>query len=431
MNVSTKLERIARVAREMPDTALTSLSHHIDLEWLREAWKRTRKDRAVGVDGVTAAQYEQNLEGNLQDLLDRAKSGRYQAPPVRRVHIPKGRGETRPLGLPTLEDKLLQKAVAMALETVYEQGFSPCSYGYRPGRSGHGALEALWQDVMLLGQVWIVEVDIRRFFDALDHARLREILCRRVRDGVIVRLIGKWLKAGVLEGLELSYPTTGTPQGGVISPLLANIYLDEVLDKWVERAVAPRLHGPVRLVRYADDFVLVFRYEQDARRVYAALPRRFAKYGLELHPEKTRLFDFRRPLHGRRSRPRVSFDFLGFTHFWGRSRQGRWVLRRKTAKDRLSRSLRAVSMWCRQNRHAPMEWQQARLAAKLRGHYGYFGLTGNARSLHRFYREVRRTWRKWLNRRSQRSRVTWDRFTLLEKRYPLPTPRVMRSVYRT
>jgi group II intron reverse transcriptase/maturase len=238
----------------MPETALTSLSHHIDLDWLREAWRLTRKDGAPGIDGVTAREYEEDLETNLQSLLDRAKSGRYRAPAVRRVHIPKGRGdETRPLGIPTLEDKVLQRAVAMALEVVYEQDFLPCSYGFRPGRSAHQALEAIWQGVMDFGRAWVVEVDIRRFFDALDHVHLREILHQRVRDGVLLRLIGKWLKAGVLELGSISYLDSGTPQGGVISPLLANVYLHEVLDTWIKERVAPQLRGPVRLIRYADD----------------------------------------------------------------------------------------------------------------------------------------------------------------------------------
>ena len=253
--VSTKLRRIAKLAREMPETAITSLSHHIDIDWLKEAWRRTRKDAAVGVDGRTAQEYEQELEVNLQSLLDRAKSGRYHAPPVRRVHIPKGKGnETRPIGIPTLEDKVLQHAVAMALEAVYEQDFRDCSWGFRPGRSAHGALEALWASLMDMHGGWLLEVDIRRFFDTLDHGRLREILRHRVRDGVVLRLIGKWLKAGVFERGNVSYPDRGTPQGGVISPLLANVYLHEVLDEWIAKRVAPRLRrGRVALVRYADD----------------------------------------------------------------------------------------------------------------------------------------------------------------------------------
>lgn len=240
--ISTKLERIAKQAQQAPDMAFTTLAHHIDLEWLREAYRRTRKDGAVGVDGQSAKEYAENLEGNLRSLLDRAKSGAYRAPPVRRVHIPKGDGkETRPLGIPTFEDKVLQRAVAMVLEAIYEQDFLNCSFGFRPGRSARQALEELWTPAVKMAGGWVVELDIRKYFDTLDHERLREVLRRRVRDGVILRLIGKWLNAGVLEDGELSYPDAGTPQGGVISPILANIYLHEVLDVWFELRRSPRM----------------------------------------------------------------------------------------------------------------------------------------------------------------------------------------------
>jgi RNA-directed DNA polymerase len=261
--ISTKLQRIATLARQAPDTAFTTLAHHIDLEWLREAYRRTRKDGAVGVDGQTAEQYAENLEANLQALLDRAKSGRYRAPPVRRVHIPKGDGKsTRPLGIPTFEDKVLQRAVAMVLEAVYEQDFLPCSYGFRPGRSAHQALERLWESLMRTRGGWVLEVDIRKFFDTLEHDWLLRLIQRRVRDGVLLRLIGKWLNAGVLEGKELTHPDRGTPQGGVVSPLLANIYLHEVLDVWFEHEVKPRLRGSAELIRYADDFMICVSFRQ-------------------------------------------------------------------------------------------------------------------------------------------------------------------------
>jgi group II intron reverse transcriptase/maturase len=363
----------------MPGEALTNLSHHIDVEWLREACRRTRKDGAAGVDGQTWREYEANLETNLRSLLDRAKSGSYRAPPVRRVHIPKGRGsETRPIGIPTLEDRILQRAVLMVLEAVYEQDFLPCSFGFRPGRSAHDALADLRSVLMTRKVGWLLEVDIRSFFDTLDHAHLRRILEQRVRDGVLLRLIGKWLKAGVLERGSVSYPEAGTPQGGVISPLLANVYLHEVLDKWVVERVAPRLQGPVHLVRYGDDFVLLFVCERDARRVLAALPKRFGDHGLTLHPDKTRLIEFRRPNLWDREKPKVSFDFLGFTHVWGRSRKGGWILMQRTAKSRFSRSLGRITQWCREHRHLPLRDQHRALSAKLRGHYAYFGLTATS-----------------------------------------------------
>jgi group II intron reverse transcriptase/maturase len=434
--VSPKLERIAKLAKLAPESAFTSLSHFIDIDWLREAYRRTRKAGATGVDGQSAAEYAVDLEANLQSLLDRAKSGTYRAPPVRRVHIPKGDGsETRPIGIPTFEDKVLQRAVAMVLQAVYEQDFLDCSYGFRPKRSAHQALDAVWKQAMSMGGGWVLEVDIRSFFDTLDHAHLREILRRRVRDGVLLRLIGKWLNAGVLEGVELSYLGTGTPQGGVISPLLANIYLHEVLDVWVEREVKPRLRGRVSLVRYADDFVLVFAFEEDARRVMEVLPGRFGKYGLTLHPGKTRLVEFRRPeppppppSASSGLRP-GSFDLLGFTHFWARSRQGGWVVKRKTAPRRFGRALRRVAEWCRQHRHHPVKQQWEMLKRKLQGHFRYFGIIGNSGAISRFRNEAVRAWRKWLARRSQKGRLSWDRMVELMKRYSLPPARVTRPAH--
>jgi len=432
--VSTKQQRIAELARQAPEMSFTSLSHHIDMDWMLEAYRRTRKDGATGVDGQTADEYATDLEDNLRSLLGRAKGDAYRAPPVRRVYIPKGTGnETRPIGIPTFEDKVLQRAVAMVLEAVYEQDFLDCSYGFRPGRSPHQALEAARNQMMAMGGSWIVEVDIQKFFDTLDHAHLRELLSRRVRDGVLRRLIGKWLNAGVLEEGKLTHPETGTPQGGVISPLLANIYLHYVLDVWFEREVKPRLSGRAFLVRFADDFVMGFEREEDARRVLGELPERFGQYGLRLHPTKTRLVRFRRPAHkapskGTEGEEPGTFDLLGFTHYWGRSLRGYWVVKRKTAQSRLSRALRAIGKWCQRNRHLPVREQHKALSQKLRGHYGYYGITSNFAALHEFYEGVKRRWQKWLARRSQRG-TSWLRFNLLLQRYALPTPWVVHSVY--
>ena len=360
ITVSTKLERIAKLAREMPHAALTSLAHHIDIDWLREAYRRTRKNGATGVDRQTAGEYAGNLEVNLRSLLERVRSGSYVAPPVRRVHIPKGDGsQTRPIGVPTFEDKVLQRAVAMVLEAIYEQSFLDCSYGFRPGRSAHQALRLVQSQTVKMAGRWVLEIDIGKFFDTLDHRQLRDIVRKRVRDGVLLRLIGKWLNAGVMEDGAIEYPEAGTPQGGVISPLLANIYLHEVLDEWFVRQVTPRLVGRAVMVRYADDAVIIFGNEQDARRVFDVLPKRFAKYGLTLHPHKTRLVDFRRPDRSAlpspdncdvRSRP-GTFDLLGFTHHWAKSRKGYWVVKQKTAKDRLRRALKRIADWCRRYRH--------------------------------------------------------------------------------
>jgi group II intron reverse transcriptase/maturase len=411
--------------------AFTSLSHHIDVEWMREAYRQTRKDGAVGVDGQSAREYEQGLEANLLDLLSRAKSGTYRAPPVRRVHIPKGDGvSTRPLGIPTFEDKVLQRAVVMLLEPMYEQDFLGCSYGFRPGRSAHQTLESFWRQMMAMGGGWVVEVDIRKYFDTIDHSHLRNVLHKRVRDGVVLRLIGKWLNAGVLEQGNISYPLAGTPQGGVISPLLANIFLHEVVDTWFERDVRPRMHGHAFIVRYADDLLMGFATEEDARRVLAVLPLRFGKYGLTLHPDKTRLVKFRPPRKNKHPEEGPgSFEFLGFTHYWALSRKGRWVVKRKTAKGRFQRSLRSIAQWCRIAMHRPVPEQHKILSAKLRGHYGYYGITGNAETLSRFRHAVARIWQRSLSRRSQKG-LTWARFKELERRLRLPPAICVHSVLR-
>ncbi len=429
-SISTRLARIAELARKHPERAFMSLHHVIDVEWLREAYRRTRKDAAVGVDGQSAEDYARDLEKNLESLLGRFRTGSYRAPPVRRVHIPKGDGRTRPIGVPTFEDKILQRAVAMVLEAIYEQDFHPGSYGFRPRRSAHDALQALWDGVMSIGGGWVYEVDIQSFFDTLDHGALRRFLDERVTDGVIRRAIDKWLKAGVLENGAVSHPDEGTPQGGVISPILANVYLHEVLDEWFETDVKPRLQGRSLLVRYADDFVIVFEQEADARRVMDVLPKRFGKYGLTLHPMKTRLVKFTRPRRdggGDGDEP-GSFELLGFNHHWGLSRKGNWVVQRTTMRSRFTRALGRVRDWCRINRHLPIAAQCTALGHKLRGHFGYYGITGNSEALSRFAYEVRRVWQKWLSRRSQRAQMSWERMRLLLTRYPLPPPRVVHSV---
>ena len=400
-NVSTKQERIAALANQSPQMAFTSLAYLMDIDWLKEAYRRTRKDGAVGVDGVTAAEYEQDLEGNLQRLLDRAKSGTYRAPPVRRVHIPKGGSttETRPIGIPTLEDKVLQRAVVMLLEPIYEQDFLDCSYGFRPGRSAHQALKSFRDQLMSCRGGYVLEVDIRTFFDNLDHGHLRAFLQHRVRDGVLLRLIGKWLKAGVMEDGSVSYPDSGSPQGGVISPLLSNVFLHYVLDLWFEQDVKPRLRDRVFLIRFADDFVIGCRDERDARRVMEVIPKRFGKYGLTIHPTKSRLVPFRPSSpwandgRGEPTERAGTFDLLGFTHYWAQSRSGYWVVKLKTAADRFSRAVRSIDSWCQANRHLPLSHQQQKLNEKLRGHYAYYGVTGNGSALSRLRHEVERRWR--------------------------------------
>jgi RNA-directed DNA polymerase len=325
--------------------------------------------------------------------------------------------------------------VVMVLEAVYEQDFLPCSYGFRPKRSAHQALDALWQQTMKLGGGWIVEVDIRKFFDTLDHAQLRELLRQRIRDGVLLRLIDKWLQAGVLEEGILSYPTTGSPQGGVISPLLANVYLHYVLDVWFAEEVQPRLRGRAFLIRYADDFVMGFACEADARTVLEVLPKRFGKYGLTIHPDKTRLVAFRPPTPSGPDDSEANsvpgtFDLLGFTHYWGRSRRGNWVVKRRTATSRLQRALKKIAAWCRSFRHLSLGDQQRTLGQKLRGHFAYFGITGNGGALQGFRDGVIRLWRQWLSRRTRGAPLSWSHFNLLLARYPLPAVVVVHSVYR-
>ena len=432
-DVSTKLQRIAELARKAPTMVLTTLAHHIDLELMQEAYRRTRKDGAPGIDGQTAAEYAANLEGNLRSLLDRFKSGVYRAPPVRRVYIPKADGKTlRPIGIPTFEDKVLQRAVTMVLEAIYEQDFLDCSYGFRPNRSAHQALEALWRGLMNMGGGVVIEVDIQGYFDTIEHQHLRSFLDKRVRDGVLRRAIDKWLKAGVMEDGSVHRTEEGSPQGGVISPLLANIYLHEVLDTWFATDVVPRLRAQAFMVRYADDAVIVLASEEDARRVMEVLGKRFARYGLTLHPAKTRMVNFRRP--GRAGGPPGpsvgSFDMLGFTWFWGTTHQGKPVVKRKTSSSRFRRALGRIADWCRQHRHEPVAAQHLELSRKLLGHYAYYGITGNARALSRFLHEVERAWRYWLNRRSARAKMVWERFRWLLQRYPLPPARVVHSIYR-
>jgi len=441
-SVSTVQQRIAELAQRSPDYVITSLAHYIDLYWLGEAYDRTRKDGAAGIDGVTGKQYAENLYENLQNLLDRLKSGTYKAPPVKRVHIPKGAGnETRPIGIPAFEDKILQRAVVMLLEPIYEHDFYDGSYGFRPGRSAHQALGEVWKTTTVMAGGWILEVDIRKFFDTIDHKHLQEFVSRRVGDGVLRRLIGKWLNAGVMETGEVMFPDSGSPQGGVISPLLSNIYLHYVLDEWFEKEVKPRLRSEGRLIRFADDFVIIFRQKHDAERVKEVLPKRFGKYGLTVHPEKTKMIDFRSPYHHERRRLEKSteagqgggepgtFDLLGFTHYWGKTRKGGRAVKRKTMKSRIARSIQRVDQWCRTNRHKPISEQWNKLCEKMRGHYGYYGITGNARSLGAFAYHVRRCWQYWLNRRNRNRSCQWDRFNNLLERFTLPPPKIVQSVY--
>ncbi len=427
-NVSTKQERIAMLAKQSQEMCFTSLNHHLDIEWLSEAYRRTRKSGAVGIDQQTAEDYKLNLESNLKSLLERVKSGTYFAPSVKRVYIPKGAGskELRPIGIPTFEDKVLQRAIVMLLEPIYEADFLDCSYGFRPKRSQHQALENFRDQIMDIKGGRVLCIDISKFFDTLSKTDLRKFIEHRVRDGVVLRLIGKWLNAGVFEDGITHYPEDGSPQGGVISPLLSNVYLHYVLDLWFTKVVQPRLRGRASLVRFADDALIVFSNKEDAEKFMDVLPKRFTKFGLKVHPTKTVLVNFHRPT-AESQRLSETFDFLGFTHYWTKSRRGFWVIKRKTAKDRLRRALVKIAGWCRENRHKPRQDQHKILSAKLRGHYNYYGIRSNHYCLRQYLHRVVKIWRKWLSRRSQKGYVRWDDFNSYLCKFPLPQPKIRRS----
>jgi group II intron reverse transcriptase/maturase len=354
---------------------------------------------------------------------------------VKRVHIPKDGNKTRPIGIPATEDKIVQRAYTTVLEAIYEQDFYDCSYGFRRKRSAHQALGAIWKSCMDNQIGWILDADISAFFDTLDHQHLRSLIERRVIDGRVRRMLDRWLKAGVMEGTQVSHPDEGTPQGGNISPLLANIYLHYVLDEWFHQDILPRLRGRAFLIRYADDFIIGFEHQDDALRVLDVLPKRLGRFGLTLHPEKTGLVPFRSP--GRSPTgdddvepPAGTFNFLGFTHFWAKSRKGHWIIRRKTMQKRLARFSARMQQWCRKARHLPVKEQRATIARKLNGHYNYYGITGNYACLHAAHEIVCRVWHSWLNRRSQRKSMTWDTYRAMLTAVPLPRPQVKHSLHR-
>ena len=423
--MSTGLLRVVERARREPEGRFHSLAHLIDVPALERAFHRLRSDAAVGVDGVSKEDYGQELEANLVELHGRMKAKRYRHQPLRRVHIPKGDGRTRPIGISAVEDKIVQGAVREVLEAVYEQDFMECSYGFRPGRGAHDAIRALNRAVYQGKVGWILEADIESFFDSLDRTKLEEMLRIRVADGSLRRLVGKCVRVGVLDGEERTEPERGAPQGSGLSPLLGNLYLHYTLDVWFEREVKPRLGGEAVLVRYCDDFVIGFERREDAQRVVEVLGKRMERFGLKLHPEKTRLIAFERPEAGQRGgKGPGTFEFLGFTMYWRRTRSGRWQMWCKTRSKGLRRFNRAVAEWCRRHRHLPVKVQHAALKRRLVGHFNYFGVNGNNRSLDRVVYATVRVWFKWLRRRSQRKRLTWERFNRLLKRFPLPRPRV-------
>lgn len=425
-NVSTGLLRVMERARRNPHERQFALAYLIGVEALRRSFGRIRKDAAVGVDGVTKEAYGENLEENLAGLHARLKAMKYRHQPLRRIQIPKGKGKTRPIGISATEDKIVQGALREILEAIYEQDFRECSHGFRPGRKAHDALRSL-NRVVRSGKVNVIlESDVQSFFDSVDRPTLKEMLQKRIADKSFMRLVGKCLRVGVLEGEKFSRPEKGTAQGSIVSPILGNIYLHYALDVWFEDEIKPRLTGEATLIRFADDFVICFENRTDAERVNVALGKRMERFKLKLHPQKTGLIEFRRPVcrQGGGKGP-STFDFLGFTIYWCRNQQGAgWHLSGKTRAARQQRAIKSAADYCRRHRHEPVSVQHAGLKRRIQGHFNYFGVNDNTRCLSALQHQVTRTWHKWLNRRSQRSRLNWERYTDLLRDYPLPISRV-------
>lgn len=428
--ISMKLQRIAQQAANYPEMVFNNLFHLIDKDFLYEAYRQTRKNAAPGEDKVTAKQYAEHLEENLSDLHERLRSNRYVAPPVERVWIDKEDGKKRPIGKPCFEDKIVQRAVVMILEAIYHHDFHDFSHGFRKGHSQHQALQELREKCVKLDIGWIVDADVSGYFDNIDHGLLRQFIEQRVNDGGIIRLIGKWLNAGVREAGTLTHPTKGTPQGGVISPMLANIFLHHVLDEWFIKDVQPRMKGRSFLIRFADDFIVGFELEEDARRVMDVLPKRFNRFALSIHPEKTVLVRFKRlPMGNKSSVGNGTFDFLGFTHYWAKSLRGYWVIKRKTVAKRLRRFIKEIWLWCRENRHEPLSEQYGALCSKLSGYYQYFGIRGNYKMLEVVFEHTERAWRYWLSRRSHKGTINWQKFMeSVRQKLPLPRPRIIHNI---
>jgi group II intron reverse transcriptase/maturase len=428
--MSPGLLKVAESAREDPRMQFRTLAHLIDERLLDESYERIRPNAAAGVDGVTKAEYGRELAANLRGLRERMKAGQYRHQPVLRVQIPKGGGKTRPIGLSTVEDKVVQNALTRVLEAIYEQDFLDCSYGFRRERSAHEALRAL-DAAGVRGELnWVLEADIQSFFDSLDRAKLMEMLQRRIADRAVLRLISKCLHAGVLDGEEYTEPSEGTVQGSSLSPMLGNVYLHDALDVWFAEEVKPNLNGPACLIRYADDFIMGFAREDDARATMEKLTEQLAVYGLTLHPDKTRVLPFARPSRDQPGgKGPGTFDFLGFTVYWRKTRGGRWGLGYRTRKARFQRAVAALTEHCRRHRHEPVKEQHAALCRRIRGHFNYFGVNSNGPSLCRLLWHAERAWLKWLRRRSQRSRLTWERYRKMLKRFPLPAPTIRVQVW--
>jgi len=424
--MSTEELQIASRARKHEKEAITNLHQFIDERMLQSSFRRLNKNSSPGVDGKYWHNYSIEALVGMWGLLESFKSGEYKAPPIRRVYIPKGRDKTekRPLGIPTIEDKVLQESVRRVLTPIYEVDFKDFSFGFRTNYSAHKAIDYMFKEVSYKGLHYIIDADIKDYFGSIDHSILREFLDYRVKDGVIRKMLDKWLKAGILEDEQLRYPKGGTPQGGLISPLLSNIYLHYVLDVWFSEQIQPLLSGKSFIVRYADDFVLGFENEEDALRVMEVLPKRFKRYKLELHPEKTKIIK----LGTERGIGNRGFDFLGFTHFLGKSRKNKLVLKRKTSSKKQTLAISKTHDWIKDNRHRRINEIISELNAKLRGHYNYYGITFNDRSIQNYYYQTTRNLHKWLNRRGGKRTWNWKRINrLIIDWHPLLKPKIYHS----
>lgn len=432
LGFKTKLEILSARASEIRSKPLNNLACFIDKDWIVESWKRLNKQSASGIDRISSEAYAENLSENIDMLLKEMKLGSYRPLPLRRVYIPKANGKRRKLGLPALKDKLAQQSVSMILTEVYEQEFLPMSFGYRPGRTAHDALNGV-KEAIAKGKVsWIVDVDISSFFDEMSHEWLMKFLRHRITDKHLLRLISKWLKAGVMEDGKLERVSTGTPQGGVISPILANVYLHYVIDLWVTKVVPKYLLGKMYSFRYADDNLFCFQSFQDAIRFKSALEKRLSKFGLKLNEVKSQLCRFGRFAEKNRKRAgekRSTIRFLGFTLYNKTSRNGKYTVGCKTSSNKLNHAMNNVTSWCKENRHQKIAWQARYLNAVLRGHYHYYGVTQNFASINAFYRHVQKMWQRYLSRRSQRSYIPWKQFWKLLKRYPLEEPCLPKAVH--
>jgi len=394
---------------------------------LEKSFKQVRKSKAAGIDEVTANDYVENLDENLYNLHQRLWRGQYVAQPVKRIWIDKEDGEKRPIGITVLEDKIVQKAVSSIMEAIYEVDFHDFSHGFRKGHSPHMALQEFREQCRAWNINWIVNADIKGLFDHIEHGHLKDVIKLRVNDGGIIRLIGKWLNAGVMEGKNFINSDLGTPQCGVISPMLANIFLHHVLDDWYIKEVKPRLKGRSFIIRFADDFIIACELKSDAERVMEILPKRFGRYGLSLNEEKSKLVPFMKP--GPRDRKGSgTFNFLGFTFYWGRTRKGYWAIKKKTLRKRAARFMKSQWKWCKKNRHMPIREQHEKLCQKLRGHYQYFGARGNYNLLEVVYKFVEKAWRRWLGRRTRNGYINHDKFSSYLKKFPFPKPRIVHDI---